>query len=75
MNSLRIQLVKLNESNCKDHAEYPFAVLVSQDSLIWWPINRYKTVDEGLEASKAYEKFFTQNQLIKAESIIWTTKL
>lgn len=75
MNSLRFKVGELEPINCKNHPDFPFCVLVSQDSLIWWPLNRFKTFDEALEYGRGMEKFIKENQLVNLKSVLWTSKL
>ncbi len=75
MNSLRIRAIKLDPLGAPDHADYPFAVVVSQDGLMWWPVARYKTVDEVLDSAKGFEKFTKVNTLLKASHVLWAGKI
>jgi hypothetical protein len=74
MNSLRIRVVKLRP----DHGvgnDFIFGVQISTDGLVWWTVNRFKVLDQALEAGRILKSFVGANLVIKEESILWETKL
>jgi hypothetical protein len=70
MNSLRIRAVKL-KPDYGVGTEYQHAVQLSQDGLVWWTVNRFKTFDEALEAARTLLAFVKGSQIVKEEAVLW----
>ena len=75
MNSLRIRAIKLERNNVENYDQSPYAVVISQDNLVWWVVSRHFEAKMAVEAAMALETFFKANQLGKASHVIWQTTL
>ena len=75
MNSLRFRIVKIVEGSIKDSQDFPFAVSISHDSLIWWIINRFKTFDQAKAYVTDQTAYMMDSRAAKIESIIWEGKI
>lgn len=75
MNSLRFRIVKIVDGTLPDTKDFPFAVSISHDSLIWWIINRFKTFDNALAYANDQMNYIKNSRVGKTETIMWETKL
>ena len=75
MNSLRIRVIKLERGNVVNYDAQPYAVVVSQDNLIWWTISRHADASEAVAAGHALEVDLKANQLNRASAVVWATKV
>lgn len=69
----RIRVVKLDE-RFGGGSDYPYAVQLSPDGLIWATLGRFKSFEEALDPAKAFSEFINNNMLIKPTVILWTNK-
>jgi hypothetical protein len=70
MNSLRVRAVSL-KPDFGVGTEYSHAVQISQDGLVWWTVNRFKTFDEALEAGRTLLAFVKANHIVKDQAVLW----
>ena len=74
MNSLRIRVVLLSP-NYGVGTEFNYAIQVSEGGLVWWTINRFKSLDEALPVAKNFAEFVKQNRIIKDDKVLWSVTL
>ena len=75
MNSLRIRAIKLERNNVANYDSLPYAVVVSQDNLMWWVVSRHYEARMAIDAAMALESFLKANQLGRASNVLWATKV
>ncbi len=71
---LRIRTISLDKRYIQSE-EFPFAVQISQDNLVWITVKTFKSGEDAIGWSKDLELSVKQNFLSKPTHILWSTKL
>lgn len=74
MNSLRIRVVILSPLYGVG-TEFNHAIQVSDCGLTWWTVARFKEFNEALHVGKQLAEFVKSNQIVKEQTVLWSTKI
>lgn len=73
MNYLQVRAAILEAKTDKDK-EFPNALQVSGDGLVWWTIGRFKSTDECIMRAKDLNEFIKQHHTVNVKAVLWTGK-
>ena len=73
MNYLQVRAVILDDKS-EAGKEFPYALQVSQDGLVWWTLGRFKTDHEVIMRAKDLNEFIKKHHTINLKAVLWTGK-